>query len=347
MFKYFKKNDPLRIIALVFIIIITRLGFFLFSDAGKAALDNITNFVQSPSENDSSSSFFTHSGPLSDLIFSGIDVLGWPLISIVIASLLILFNSIFLNSMFIRNSSFEESSFLPAAIFVILMSGSKSFYFLSPALLGSSFLLVSLNYLFHHIKYRGTEENILNTGFTIGIACLFYYPYFWLYFLVLIIYLFYSSTISRRYFLMTWGFVLPVLIVWLVFYFNGTGVDFASTFFGRIVNVQEMGTGLNRGLTILSAGLVLTIISAIQSFQGLGMTNHQILVQKAMNWTGFFGVLLFAVFGNESLIGLILIIPTLSYFSTKMLTSLTKRALAEFLFLALIGATIATALLAY
>lgn len=331
----------------MFIIIITRLGFFLFSDAGKEAFDNIANFVQNPVKNGELGDFFTHSGPLSDLVFSGIDALGWPIISVIIASMLILFNAIFLNSMFIRNSSFEESSFLPAAIFVILMSASKSFYFLSPALLGSSFLLVSLNYLFHHIKYRGTEENILNTGFTIGIACLFYYPYFWLYLLVLIIYLFYSSTISRRYFLMTWGFILPVLIAWLVFYFSGTGTDFLSTFFSRIVNVQEMGVGLNRGLTILSVGLVLTIISAIQSFQGLGMTNHQILVQKAMSWTGFFGVLFFAIFGNESLLGLILIIPTLSYFSTKMLTSLTKKTIAEILFLTLIGVSIATVLLAY
>lgn len=120
-----------------------------------------------------------------------------------------------------------------------------------------------------------------------------------------------------------------------------------STFLGNIVNVQAMGGGLNMGLTVLSASLVITMISAIKSFSGQGMTNHQILVQKAMSWSGFFGVLLFAVFGNESLVGLILIIPTLSYFSTKMLSALSKKTLAEFLFLALLGGAIATVLLAY
>lgn len=331
----------------MFIIIITRVGFFLFSDPGKIALNNINSFVQNPVENGAANSFFIHTGPLSELIFSGIDSIGWPILSIILASLLILFNGIFLNSIFIRNSSFEESSFLPAAIFVILMSASQNFYFLSPALIGSSFVLVSINYLFHHIKYRGTEENILNTGFTIGIACLLYYPYFWLYLLILIIYLFYSSTIRRRYFLMTWGFILPTLIAWLVFYIDSAGSDFMLRFFGSIVNVQAMGEGLNMGLTVLSASLVLTMISAIQSFSGQGMTNHQILVQKAMSWMGFFGVLLFAIFGNESLVGLILIVPSLSYFSTKMLTALTKKTWAEFLFLALLGGSITTVLLAY
>lgn len=328
-------------------VIITRLGFFLFSDAGITALSNIDNFVQGSAENTSVSPFFTHAGPLSDLVFSGIDSIGWPVISIVLAGLLILFNGIFLNSIFIKNSSFEESSFLPAAIFIILMSASQSFYFLSPALIGSSFVLVSLNYLSHHVKYRGSEENILSTGFTIGMASLFYYPYFWLYLLILIIYLFYSSTIQRRYYLMTWGFVMPSLITWLVFYLSDTGAGFISAFFGSIINAQAMGEGLNKGLIILGLSLALTMISAIQSFSGQGMTNHQILVQKAMSWTGFFGVLIFAVFGNESLVALILIIPTLSYFSTKMLTALSKKVLAEFLFIALFGGAIATLLLGY
>lgn len=331
----------------MFILLITRLGFFLFSDVGKSVLENIGYFVQNPFENSSVSPFFVHAGPLSDLVFSGIDAIGWPILSIILAAVLILFNAVFLNSLFIRNSSFEESSFLPAAIFVILMSASQNFYFLSPALIGSSFVLISLNYLFYHVKFRGNEENILSTGFTIGIACLLYYPYFWLYLLILIVYLFYSSTIQRRYYLMTWGFVLPPLITWLVFYVGNTKSDFISSFFESTVNAQVMGEGLNKGLIVLSLSLALAMIAAIQSFSGQGMTNHQILVQKGMSWAGFFGLLLFAIFGNESLVGLILVIPTLSYFSTKMLTGLSKKALAEFLFLALLGGSVATVLLAY
>lgn len=290
---------------------------------------------------------YIHIGPLAELTFSGLSSINAGFLSIILTSLIILLNSILLNSIFIRNASFEESSYIPAALYIIIMSASKDFYFLSPTLIGSSFVLISLNFLLHHIKYRGTEENILSTGFMVGIACLFYYPYFWLLILILIIYLFYSSTITRRYFLMIWGFILPILTTWLIFFVQENETDFLSVFFSEVVSTQIIGEGFNQALITFSFSLVLSITAAIQYFSGLGMTNHQILVQKSMSWVGFFGMLTFAIFGNNNMLAVVLLVPALSYFSTKMLTSLTKRVLAEILFLGLLVAAFATMMLGY
>ncbi len=333
MFKYFKKNDPYRIVALILILVISRVVFFFFSNSDESVLTVLQQY--------------DHSGPLSDLTFSGLKSINSVLLSAVLAAVLILLNSILLNSIFIRNASFEESTFIPAALYIIIISASKDFYLLSPSLIGSSFILISLNFLFYHIKYRGTEENILSTGFTIGLATLFYYPFFWLYVSVLIIYLLYSSTITRRYFLMTWGFILPILIAWVVFFVLDNDTGFLNTFFTAIVSAKTIGSGFDQALVAFSLGLALSLIAVIQHFSGLGMTNHQILVQKSMTWVGFFGILTFAIFGSNNVLALALTIPALSYFSTKMLVSLSKKVMAELLFISLLIAALATMFLGY
>lgn len=299
------------------------------------------------SEMDVLSKESTHSGPISNLVFIGLSSINIEVLDIFLTALLILLNDILLNSIFIRNASFQESSYVPAAIYVVLMSASKSFYYLSPELLGSSFLLISLNYLFYHIKYRGTEENILSTGFTIGVAGLCYYPFLWVYLMVLIIYLLYSGTITRRYFLLTWGFILPLLITWLIFFMLGRGGEFLNLMFSESVNYQVLGELLNTSAIVYGFGITLSLVAAIQNFSGQGMTNHQILVQKAMSWVGFFGVLTFAIFGFRNPAVLAMVIPVMAYFSTKLFADLSKKYVAELLFVGLFAAAVATVVLGY
>lgn len=299
------------------------------------------------SEMDVLSKESTHSGPISNLVFIGLSSINIEVLDIFLTALLILLNGILLNSIFIRNASFQESSYVPAAIYVVLMSASKSFYYLSPELLGSSFLLISLNYLFYHIKYRGTEENILSTGFTIGVAGLCYYPFLWVYLMVLIIYLLYSGTITRRYFLLTWGFILPLLITWLIFFMLGRGGEFLNLMFSESVNYQILGELLNTSAIVYGFGITLSLVAAIQNFSGQGMTNHQILVQKAMSWVGFFGVLTFAIFGFRNPAVLAMVIPVMAYFSTKLFADLSKKYVAELLFVGLFAAAVATVVLGY
>lgn len=321
------------------ILLITRVSFFLFFKGDTWPLNVETNDLLATDT--------LHSAPLFNLLIIGLSSLNSEWLDILLAAVLILLNAIQLNSIFIRNASFQESSYLPASIYVLLVSASSDFYYLSPQLVGSSFLLITLNYLFYHVKYRGTEENILSTGFTIGLAGLCYYPFIWCYLMVLVIYLLYSGTISRRYFLMTWGFVLPFLITWLAFFLFDSGNEFLNTLFSEVINYQKLGELLNNALFVYGAGLTFSLIAAIQSFSGQGMTNHQILVQKSMSWVGFFGVLSFAVFAQGGIATLALAVVAMAYFTTKMLSGLSKRYIAEILFIGLFGLSIATLALGY
>lgn len=339
MLSYFKKNDPYRIVGLLLIILVTRTLFIL--------LFNTDGWSRAMDDDGPLSTGITHAGPIANLLLIALSSINLEVLDLILAGGLILLNGILLNSIFIRNASFQESSYVPAAIYIILMSTSKDFYYLSPALLGSSFLLISLNYLFYHIKYRGTEENILSTGFTIGLAGLCYYPFLWFYLMVLVIYLLYSGTITRRYFLLTWGFVLPPLLTWLVFFLMDNDQAFLNAMFSGMVDYQVLGELLNQSLIVYGLALALSLVAAIQNFSGQGMTNHQILVQKAISWVGFFGITSFAIFGSDSLSALSFAIPALAYFSTKLFEDITRKYVAELLFFGLAAAAMATLALAY
>ncbi|MBO3698719.1 DUF6427 family protein [Roseivirga sp. E12] len=339
MLSYFKKNDPYRIVGLLMILIVTRITFFFFFKTEDWVL---TIDSEGPLSNET-----IHSGPITNLLFMVVSFFNTEVLDTLLAGTLILLNGILLNSIFIRNASFQESSYVPASMYIILMSASKDFYHLSPALVGSSFLLISLNFLFYHIKYRGTEENIISTGFTIGLAALCYYPFMWIYIMVLIIYLLYSGTITRRYFLLTWGFVLPLLITWLIFFVLDKGDQFLNTLFSGSVDHQILGELLEQSLIVYGFALALSLVAAIQNFAGQGMTNHQILVQKAMSWVGFFGILAFAIFGFNNLAALVLVIPAMAYFCTKLFADLSKKYVGELLFLGIVAVAIATIVLGY
>lgn len=321
------------------ILLITRISFFIFF--------NNEPWVLNASQDDFLAMGTLHSGPLSNLLFAGLAGINSELLDATLCGLLVLLNAIQLNSIFIRNASFQDSSYLPAALYVILMSASADFYHLGPELIGSSFLLIALNYLFYHIKYRGTEENILGTGLTVGLAGLCYYPFLWFYLVIIIIYLQYSGTITRRYFLVTWGFVLPFLITWLIFFVFDQGTNFLNSLFSEAINNQVLGELLNNSLLVYGLALALSFIAAIQNFSGQGMTNHQILVQKSMSWVGFFGVIIFAIFSKERMATLAIVIPVMAYFNSKMLVNISKKTLAELAFICVFGVAIAALALGY
>ncbi len=101
-----------------------------------------------------------------------------------------------------------------------------------------TFVLFGLNYLLTHLKYRGTEENILSTGFTFGLAALFAKAAFFFLPFTILIYLLYSSTLNRRYFLFTFGFGMPFVLMWLYYFWNGAGAEFWSGYMSQLVHIE-------------------------------------------------------------------------------------------------------------
>ena len=164
MVRYFKINDPYRLLTLFLFILLTRTGAILF---GFPYSQLHSDLFQSVNE-ESVHTIFGWFCVLLNFISSDPTI-----ISVVISSILITLQAFIINTIFIRSKVFNQNTYIPAAIYVMLFSLSPEYILLSPQLCAITFILIGINHMFFHLQYRGSEENIFNTGVMFGLATLF------------------------------------------------------------------------------------------------------------------------------------------------------------------------------
>ncbi|MHA7099672.1 DUF6427 family protein [Roseivirga pacifica] len=286
MIKLFRTNDPYRLVLLTIALIVGRVVIFAIPlaevtrpdlDFAGAISDGLLNGVDK------------EVGPLYMLLWQLVDLTNGIWLSAVLAGVFVLINTVLISDLFIRNNALKDNTYIPGLFYILLTLASKSSLLLSPQLVGMTFLLLALGFLLDHIKFRGSEENILSTGVTIGLAALFFIPYAVFWPIVILIYIFYSSTLSRRYFLMSFGFLLPIIVVFTYFLYSDKHVEFLTHIWSSIANIGFKPQALTMGKVVVLP-LVFSLWGALTSFSGARMTNHQIYVQRIMTWLLFFAL---------------------------------------------------------
>lgn len=97
---------------------------------------------------------------------------------LLLAIALVFFQSVFLNNLIIRNRMMREQNLIPGVIYALLTSLIPETSGLTPALMGMSFVLIALHFLFQMYKLPEFSGSVFQTGFWITVAGLFYFPYF-------------------------------------------------------------------------------------------------------------------------------------------------------------------------
>lgn len=118
-------------------------------------------------------------GPLSAGIYWLIHLLGGKSLFLyhLMAGAVILFQIYFINSLLIRFKAFEDNTYIPALVMVVLIHLSFDFLTLSPALMGSTFILLALGQLFFQtVRHQDIPESVLLVGLFGGIAVCFHFP---------------------------------------------------------------------------------------------------------------------------------------------------------------------------
>lgn len=92
--------------------------------------------------------------------------------------LILLFQAVYFNRLLIRYKSFEENTYIPAFVLTVLFFISFDLITLSPALLGSTFVLLALGQLFSlTVLHEESPEPFLLVGLFGGIAFCFHSPF--------------------------------------------------------------------------------------------------------------------------------------------------------------------------
>lgn len=278
-------------------------------------------------------------GPLSAGVFTGLHLLFGrsPMVYILLGKVFVLFQIYYWNSTLIKYRVFDENTYLPAIVMAALFHFSFDLMYLSPTLLGSTFLLLAIGQLFSHtVLQKESSESTLLIGIYGGLATGFHWNFVFFLPFIVVTGLAISGFTIRQLFLSIMGFLLPTLLIF-VFYFWKDGLEQALQVWPIVFNYPIYG--YQPSLSWLAPGifpLLLALVGfTISSFFRGATINQQKQRQLIVIWL-LFSVGLFFLVKNNASYQLVVFLPALSYFISQFFLQISWTALTRPAFFGLI-----------
>lgn len=147
-----------------------------------------------------------------------------------IAFALLLIQAMVFNALLANNPFFSKSVFLPALVYVILMSHHPLQLTLHPALIANFFLIFSLKNLYNTYDKKEALREAFNTSFWVSVASLFYLPAIFMMLLVWWAFLIFRINTWREWLISVIGAATPYLLLLTGCYLTDT-IDFLKAFY--------------------------------------------------------------------------------------------------------------------
>ncbi|MBX2944387.1 MAG: hypothetical protein KF725_01035 [Cyclobacteriaceae bacterium] len=334
MLRYFRINDPYRLIGLLGLLVALCLP--LLMDTPQTTLPELKSFLVGEKVSDGFGLYhelIDSTPPFAAWFYGACDFLfGRSLTARHIAALLILFfQSAFLGIVFIDKKVFAENTYIPTLIFSILTLISFDFLSLTADLLAFGFLLLALNALLTEIEFRvQRDETIFNLGLFISFASLCNFSYIiFLPGIILILLLFTRNTLRKHLLLLT-GFLLPHLILCSVYYINGNLGDLWNRFYWFGLSFpNEKLVSLKSLLILTSVPLVYLFISVFILGRDARLTKYQSQLLQTMFLWLLIGLLQIYFTPDLRPQNLLPLLPAVSFFLTHFLLLIRRRKFAE------------------
>jgi len=161
--------------------------------------------------------------PLGKVMFN---ILGYDtFFSKFFAFILVFVNSLLLVRMNIKYNFLRTRTYLPAIVYIVLISFVKEVHRLTPALAASTFVILAIDKMMYTFKRDKLAIQIMDASLYISFSSLFYFPA-----LFLLIYLWIGLLLLRPFKWREWlftilGVILPYLIVACILYISGKNIS--------------------------------------------------------------------------------------------------------------------------
>jgi hypothetical protein len=156
-----------------------------------------------------------HAAPLYKLLISGIE--GFPFLITLISFILIFCEALLINYIVEKNEIIDTTTYLPALVYIVLMSLQPEMFSLHPIVIANLFMLLAVYKLMQTYRKETAYSEAFDTGFFISLAVLFYIPS-----IVFVLLLWIGLIIIRPFVWREWmisflGLTLPW--IYLIFYY--------------------------------------------------------------------------------------------------------------------------------
>lgn len=303
MIRYFRINDPYRLVGLLVLLLIIYLPLFIYESP--ASVPELKNVLLGEKQNEGYqmySGVVDNTAPLAAWTHELLDsVFGRSLLPRHIVAFVIIFlQSVYIGILFITKKVFSENTFIPSLLFSVLYFFSYDNITLSNELLGSGFLLLALNNLFQEIEFRHErDESIFNLGLCISLASLFSFAFVVYLPCAIVILLLFTRSTGRKYLLLVFGFLLPHLLVVCIAYVKDSMGPLWDYYYLSNLSFERDTFISSRSLLTLSAvPLVYFAISLIMLNRDARFSKYQTqIVQAVFIWLAF--SLLFVLYAKD------------------------------------------------
>ncbi|HEX7015271.1 MAG TPA: DUF6427 family protein [Cyclobacteriaceae bacterium] len=334
MLRYFRINDPYRLIGLLVIAGILFIPPIV--DSPPMSVPELLSILIGEKITEGAAPFTgiaDTTGPLAAWFYGLMDLLfGRGLVARhVVAFFIILSQAVYIGSMFINRKVFSESTYVPSLVYIVFMAFSYDTLALTGELIGLGFLLLALSDLLSELEFRTKrDDRVLALGFFVSLASLCSFEY-WLYYPVAgIIIILYSRRDLRVFLLLTIGFALPHLLLITLYYVAGDLRPLMQYFY--VPNLKLGATSLMavNGLIYLSLIPALFLAAAIVVMNSEArFSKYQSQVfQSMLLWTAF-SVIYVMHTSDRRPQSMIALFPPLSYFVSHLFLLIRRRRLAE------------------
>lgn len=166
--------------------------------------------------------------PLGRLIHDFI--VAWPVVGLLISSLLVFINALLVTRIVIRNVIFLERTYMPSIVYLLISSGYYNSYLSCLPLIVSLLLMVAAEMIFKSYNDRNLSTGrYLTIGFTVGLAGMVYAPALLFVVLLPVALMMFRLPNVREWISAFAGWMLPI-------FFTAYGVWLAGGHFSEIVD---------------------------------------------------------------------------------------------------------------
>lgn len=334
MLRYFRINDPYRLLGLFGLMILLSLPIFI--DTPSATFPELKSFLVGEKVAEGFGLYhevIDNTPPFASWFYGSCDFLfGRSLTGRHITAFLLLFTqSIFIGIIFIDKRAFPENTYIPTLLFSLLTLVSFDVLGLTADLAAFGFLLLALNNLLTEIEFRvQRDETIFNLGLFISFASLFNFSYIIFLPGIFFILIIFTRNDLRKHLLMLAGFLMPHLILCSIYYINGHLYDLWSRFY--LSNLAFPGESLIsfRSLLILaSVPIAYLLVSIVILTRDARLTKYQSQLLQTMFLWFVVGVVQIYFTSDLRPQSLLPLAPAVCFFFTHFLLLIRRRKFAE------------------
>jgi hypothetical protein len=344
LLRYFRINDPYRLLAILVILLLMALPVFL--DPPGVTFTELKSIVIGQKVRDGSTPYteiVDSTPPLTDWFYAGCHFVFGNSITArhIFGFFLVFLQACLLGIIFIDKKVFPDSTYVPPLIFGILCMFSFDTLALSGELPGSFFLLFALNNLFKELEFKEQRnEYVFNAGLCIGIASLFVFSFAVYGIAALIILGLYSRVTTSKFLLVLVGLLLPHLLLFAAYYLNGGLPQLWSYYYFPNLKAGDSYTGFKTFMVLMAVPVTLLLVSLVVLTRDSRFTKYQSQLVQAMFFWMAFAIIQIWISDERRPQSAMPLFPVIAFYLSHMLLMIRRRRFAEIAFWALCLGTI-------